>query len=90
MDARYEAAKEQRLRELVREYERDGYRVILQPERAARPTFLANFAPGLLAFRDESRLSPMYNSARILLRREYLRSHERARSALYTASGQRA
>ena len=53
MDARYEAAKEQRLRELVREYERDGYRVILQPERAARPTFLANFAPGLLAFRDD-------------------------------------
>lgn len=53
MNARYEAAKEQRLRELVREYERDGYRVILQPERAAWPTFLANFAPGLLAFRDD-------------------------------------
>ncbi len=53
MGERYTAAKEQRLRELSQQYERDGYRVIIHPERATLPTFLADFTPGLLAFRGD-------------------------------------
>ena len=51
MVERYAVAKEQRLRELSREYERDGYRVIVHPQRAELPSFLTGFTPDALAFR---------------------------------------
>lgn len=51
MNERYTIAKEQRLHELSQEYEQEGYRVIVHPERAERPDFLADFSPDLLAFR---------------------------------------
>lgn len=56
MGERYTAVKEQHLRELSQEYERDGYHVIVHPERATLPTFLTDFAPGLLAFRGSEKV----------------------------------
>jgi hypothetical protein len=44
-----ERAIEERLRELAQEYEQEGYRVILKPDRAARPAFLADFEPSMIA-----------------------------------------
>jgi hypothetical protein len=48
-----EERKERHLRELARGYEDAGYRVILHPDRAARPSFLAEFVPDLLAIGTE-------------------------------------
>lgn len=45
-----EQLKQRRLRALSRQYERTGYRIIVHPDRAARPDFLARFAPDLLAY----------------------------------------
>jgi hypothetical protein len=41
--------KERHLHSLAQQYAREGYRVTLHPDRAARPAFLAAFEPDLLA-----------------------------------------
>lgn len=41
------------LHDLAAEYERQGYRVLLHPERAALPDFLAEFVPPIVAFGAE-------------------------------------
>lgn len=53
MSSNDEKLKQHHLHALAQDYERSGYRVVLQPDRTLRPPFLANFAPGLLAFKDE-------------------------------------
>lgn len=44
-----EERKERHLRDLAREYEDAGYRVVLHPGRAGRPASLAEFTPDLVA-----------------------------------------
>lgn len=56
MAERYTAPKDQRLSELLQEYERDGYRVIVHPQQAELPNFLANFTPDALAFRGAEKV----------------------------------
>ena len=50
MTSNTEELKQRHLRALARRYEEEGYRVLLHPDRAARPPFLADLAPDLLAF----------------------------------------
>src|SRR4051812_22758637 len=55
MSSEREHLKRRQLRALARQYQRKGYRVVANPDRAARPDFLADFTPGLLALgADES------------------------------------
>ncbi len=44
-----EERKKRHLRDLAREYEDAGYRVVLHPGKAVRPAFLAEFTPDLVA-----------------------------------------
>lgn len=54
-----EEHKERHVRSLAQQYAREGYRVILHPDQVARPAFLADFAPDLLAFGSEENIVGM-------------------------------
>lgn len=48
-----ESRVRRKVREVAREYERAGYRVLVEPSLAERPGFLASFHPDLIAVGDE-------------------------------------
>jgi hypothetical protein len=55
MSQSVEQLERTRLREIAREYEKNGYRVVVEPHGPDLPTFLADFRPDLIAFgKDET------------------------------------